>query len=51
MSLAGDWGRRPQRIPTLERNIMELKNAVINILGDSITEGVGASCEENRLCS
>ena len=27
---------------------MELKNAVINILGDSITEGVGASCEENR---
>jgi len=27
---------------------MELKGAVINILGDSITEGVGASCEENR---
>ena len=27
---------------------MELKNAVINILGDSITEGVGASSEENR---
>lgn len=27
---------------------MELKNAVINFLGDSITEGVGASCEANR---
>ena len=27
---------------------MELKNATINILGDSITEGVGASCKENR---
>ena len=27
---------------------MELNGAVINILGDSITEGVGASCEENR---
>ena len=27
---------------------MELKGAVINILGDSITEGVGASCIENR---
>jgi len=27
---------------------MELKGAVINILGDSITEGVGASCTENR---
>ena len=27
---------------------MELKNTVINILGDSITEGVGASCVENR---
>lgn len=27
---------------------MELKNAVINVLGDSITQGVGASCEENR---
>ncbi|MBQ8620102.1 MAG: SGNH/GDSL hydrolase family protein [Clostridia bacterium] len=27
---------------------MELKNAVINILGDSITEGVGASSEANR---
>jgi len=27
---------------------MELKGAVINILGDSITEGVGASCVENR---
>ena len=27
---------------------MELKGAVINILGDSITEGVGASCEANR---
>ena len=27
---------------------MELKGAVINFLGDSITEGVGASCEENR---
>ena len=27
---------------------MELKGAVINILGDSITEGVGASCEEKR---
>jgi len=25
-----------------------LKNAAINFLGDSITEGVGASCEENR---
>ena len=27
---------------------MELKGATINILGDSITEGVGASCEANR---
>ena len=27
---------------------MELKNAVINILGDSITEGIGARCEEKR---
>lgn len=27
---------------------MELKNATINILGDSITEGVGASRVENR---
>lgn len=27
---------------------MELKGAVINFLGDSITEGTGASCEENR---
>lgn len=27
---------------------MELKGAVINFLGDSITEGVGASCVENR---
>lgn len=27
---------------------MELKNAVINFLGDSITEGVGASCVANR---
>ncbi|MBR5302113.1 MAG: SGNH/GDSL hydrolase family protein [Clostridia bacterium] len=27
---------------------MELKGAVINFLGDSITEGVGASREENR---
>lgn len=27
---------------------MELKGAVINIIGDSITEGVGASSEENR---
>lgn len=27
---------------------MELKGAVINFLGDSITEGVGASCEEKR---
>ncbi|MEG0742056.1 MAG: SGNH/GDSL hydrolase family protein [Clostridia bacterium] len=27
---------------------MELKDAVINVLGDSITEGVGASCEANR---
>ena len=27
---------------------MELKNKVINFLGDSITEGVGASCGETR---
>lgn len=27
---------------------MELKGATINILGDSITEGIGASCVENR---
>lgn len=27
---------------------MELKGAVINFLGDSITAGVGASCMENR---
>jgi len=27
---------------------MKLEGAVINILGDSITEGVGASCTENR---
>lgn len=27
---------------------MELKGATISILGDSITEGVGASCVENR---
>lgn len=27
---------------------MELKNAVINFLGDSITYGVGASCTKNR---
>lgn len=27
---------------------MELKGKVVNILGDSITEGVGASCVENR---
>ena len=27
---------------------MDLKGKVINILGDSITEGVGASCEANR---
>ena len=27
---------------------MKLEGAVINFLGDSITEGVGASCEENR---
>ena len=27
---------------------MDLKNRVINVLGDSITEGVGASCTENR---
>lgn len=27
---------------------MELKGAVVNFLGDSITEGVGASCVENR---
>ena len=27
---------------------MQLKGATINILGDSITEGVGASCVENR---
>ena len=27
---------------------MQLKGATINILGDSITEGVGASCEANR---
>ena len=27
---------------------MNLKGATINVLGDSITEGVGASCEENR---
>lgn len=27
---------------------MELKNAVVNFLGDSITFGVGASCEQNR---
>ena len=27
---------------------MKLEGAVINILGDSITEGVGASCVENR---
>lgn len=27
---------------------MKLQGAAINFLGDSITEGVGASCEENR---
>lgn len=27
---------------------MELKGQVINVLGDSITEGAGASCPENR---
>ena len=27
---------------------MELQGKLINILGDSITEGVGASCPENR---
>lgn len=27
---------------------MELKGATVNFLGDSITEGVGASCVENR---
>ena len=27
---------------------MILKNATINFLGDSITEGAGASCVENR---
>ena len=27
---------------------MELKGTVVNFLGDSITEGVGASCIENR---
>lgn len=27
---------------------MELKGRIINVLGDSITEGVGASCTENR---
>ena len=27
---------------------MELKGMTINFLGDSITEGVGASCVENR---
>ncbi|MDD6144341.1 MAG: SGNH/GDSL hydrolase family protein [bacterium] len=27
---------------------MELKGRIINVLGDSITEGVGASCEANR---
>ena len=27
---------------------MQLKGATINILGDSITEGVGASCQANR---
>lgn len=27
---------------------MELKGCVVNVLGDSITEGVGASCVENR---
>lgn len=27
---------------------MELKNSVVNFLGDSITFGVGASCESNR---
>ena len=27
---------------------MELKNATVNFLGDSITFGVGASCEANR---
>ena len=27
---------------------MELKGRIVNVLGDSITEGVGASCEANR---
>lgn len=27
---------------------MDLHNATINFLGDSITEGAGASCLENR---
>lgn len=27
---------------------MELQGRIINVLGDSITEGVGASCEQNR---
>lgn len=27
---------------------MELKGATVNFIGDSITEGVGASCAENR---
>ena len=27
---------------------MELRNCVVNVLGDSITEGVGASCPANR---
>ena len=27
---------------------MQLQGATVNFLGDSITEGVGASCTENR---
>ena len=27
---------------------MKLNGAIVNFLGDSITEGVGASCEGNR---
>ena len=30
---------------------MELKGKVVNFLGDSITEGAGATCKENCFCS
>lgn len=39
------------KAPKNRRNIMKLEGAIINFLGDSITEGCGTSCNEKIFSS